>query len=359
MEQQKLNKFAKLAAFVKKHKLPIIIVSVALVVTAGILGYLYFVSNNLKAQESTPIAKAPEPPKVKYFSPLSGLEVPDEATTKKQVKAVMIENSPSARPQSGLNDAGVIFEAIAEGGITRFLIFYQESSPDLIGPVRSLRPYYVDWLAAFDATVSHVGGSKNALDEIRNGTYKDIDQFFNGAYYWRATDRYAPHNVYTSTQKLDELNEKKGYTSSSFTGFERKDEEPSETPDATSIDIDISYNLFNVHYDYDKPTNSYTRYEAGEPHKDREAGQLQPKNVIVIKVPAEIAFEDGYREQMTTLGSGEATIFIDGTVHQGTWEKPDKKSQIVFKDDSGELIKLNRGQTWISVIAPEKSVVWQ
>lgn len=359
MEMSKPKPLARLVAFVKKHKLPIIIVSIALIITAGILGYLYVVSTTLRAQESSPVAKAPEPVKIKYFSPLSGLEVPDEATTKKQVQAVMIENSPDARPQSGLKDAGVVFEAIAEGGITRFLVLYQEKVPELIGPVRSVRPYYIDWVAAFDASIAHIGGSENALEEVRNGTYKDLDQFFNSAYFWRATDRYAPHNVYTSAEKLNEANQAKDYTSSSFTGFERKDEEPSSAPDASSIDIDISYNLFNVHYDYDKPTNSYVRYQAGESHQDREAGQIQPKTVVVIKVPTEIAFEDGYREQMTTIGSGEATIFEDGTVHQGTWEKSDKKSQIVFKDSNGEVIKLNRGQTWISVIAPEKSVTWQ
>jgi hypothetical protein len=359
MELTKHPRLARLLAFVKRHKIPIIIVSVALLLSAGTLSALYITANNMKPAESkAPAAKKPEQPKIKYLSPLTGLEVPDEATTKKQVRAVMIENSPDARPQSGLKDAGVVFEAIAEGGITRFLVLYQESEPGLIGPVRSLRPYYVDWLAPFDATVSHVGGSKNALDEIRNGTYKDIDQFFNAAAYWRATDRWAPHNVYTSSQKLNELNAQKGFTSSSFTGFERKGDESLE-PTAKSIDIDISYGLFNVHYDYDKPTNSYVRFEGGEPHKDREAGQIQPKVVVVMKVPSQLGLEDGYRLQMTTTGSGQVTIFQDGVVKQGTWQKADKKSQIVFKDDEGKVIKLTPGQTWITAIAPDKSVVWE
>lgn len=353
------SRFARFIALIKKHKWPIIIVGVALAITTGILIYLYITSSNIKPQESAPIAKAAPPP-VKYYSPLTGLEVPDEATTKKQVRAVIIENSPDARPQSGLKDSGVIFEAIAEGGITRFLVLYQESSPALIGPVRSVRPYYVDWLAAFDATVSHVGGSANALEEVRNGEYKDIDQFFNGDYYWRAADRYAPHNVYTSTDKLNELNQEKGYTSSSFTGFMRKTTEgPTSTINATLIDIDISYSLFNVHYEWDQSTNSYIRSEGGELHTDRESGQIQPKVVIVMKVPTQLGFEDGYREQMATIGSGDATIFQDGTVTQAKWEKTDKKSQITFKDADGKIIELNPGQTWISVIAPEKEVTWQ
>jgi len=351
-------------AFVRQHKVLCISIASVLVLAIGGLSAWLIIANTRKpvATKAPAVIKKqlPPTPPPKYYSPLTGVEVPDQAATQKQVRAIMIENSPDARPQSGLKDAGVVFEAIAEGGITRFLCLYQESHPALIGPVRSVRPYYVDWLAAFDATVSHVGGSKNALDEVRNGTFKDIDEFFNGAYYWRATDRYAPHNVYTSSDKLDELNQKKGYTSSTFTGFARKHTEPpAATPTASTIDIDISYALFNVHYDYDKASNSYIRSEGGAKHTDREAGQLQPKVVIVMKVPTQLAFEDGYREQMQTIGSGDAYIFQDGSEMTGKWTKSAQRSQVVFTDANGTVIPLNAGQTWISVIAPEKEVTWR
>lgn len=163
------------------------------------------------------VKKKPEP--TKFYSPLTGNEVGDEATTKREVTAIMIENSPDARPQSGLKDSGIVFEAIAEGGITRFLALYQEQQPGLIGPVRSVRPYYIDWAAPFDASIAHIGGSYNALQSAQ-WTIKDIDQFFNAGAYWRASDRYAPHNVYTSFERLNALNEQKGYTSSTFTSFQ-------------------------------------------------------------------------------------------------------------------------------------------
>lgn len=304
-----------------------------------------------------PKKKVVEPPK--FYSPLTGVQVADEAATKQQVTSIMIENSPSARPQSGIKQAGIVYEAIAEGGITRFLAFYQESKPGLIGPVRSLRPYFVDWLAPYDATVAHVGGSKAALDEVRNGTYKDIDQFFNPHAYWRAKDRYAPHNVYTSFERLDALNNSKGYVSSTFTGFTRKDDTPAQTSIATSISVNISSGSYNSGYSYIPETNSYNRSMAGKPHTDREEGQITPKVVVVIKVPMQRAFEDGYREQMQTIGSGQAYIFQDGTVTEATWEKPDKRTQIAFKAADGSLISLNRGQTWITAIAPNRSVTWQ
>lgn len=318
-----------------------------------------------KAQAAVPTAAKTETKqvaadgKITYYSPLSGMPVADEAATKRQVTAIMLENSLDSRPQSGIKPAGVIFEAIAEGGITRFVTLHQENRPQLIGPVRSLRPYYIDWLAPFDAAVAHVGGSANALKEIRNGQYKDIDQFFAGSYYWRSTDRVAPHNVYTSFDKLDALNQSKGFTSSVFSGFPRKTDSPATVKNATTINVNISSATYNSAYTYDTATNSYIRSEGGKPHTDREAGQLTPKVVIAIKVPTQIGFEDGYREQMNTNGAGQAYIFQDGQYIAGFWRKDTKKDQIRFYDQAGIPIALNAGQTWITAIAPNKSVTWQ
>lgn len=294
------------------------------------------------------VEKPAEP--IKYYSPLTGVEVPDEATTKQATTAIMIENSPDARPQSGLKAAGVVFEAIAEGGITRFLALYQQEKPGLIGPVRSLRPYYVDWLAPFQPSVAHVGGSKFALDEVRNGKYRDIDQFFNAGTYWRSSDRYAPHNVYTNFERLDALNKSKNYTESTVAGFERKDGAASATPNATQINVTISWPLYNSTYAYDAATNTYPRSQAGAPHTDREAGQITPTAVVAMFVGMTRVMEDGWREQITTIGSGRAVIFQDGTATEAVWHKESKTAQIVFTDPSGKHLQLNRGQTWITAL---------
>lgn len=347
--------------WVSRHfKLSLGVAIAAFVIGAGLLvvsifypspqAIIQFVNGQLAPEEQA---------KSKHYSPLTGLEVSNEAATKQQVRAIMIENSPSSRPQSGLKEAGIVFEAIAEGGITRLLTLHQEGRPELIGPVRSLRPYYIDWLAPFDATVSHVGGSANALKEIRNGQYKDVDQFFNGKYYWRATDRAAPHNVYTNSQLLEEMNNSKGYTSSSFTPWLRKQDSPAESPTAQNINITVSSPTYNVHYEYDKPSNSYVRYVGGAKHTDREKGQIMPKVAIAIKVPSHFAFEDGNRLQMDTNGSGTAYIFQDGMAVEATWHKADKKSQIMFYDKLGRIVPLNNGQVWVTVITPDKAVTWQ
>lgn len=302
--------------------------------------------------------KKPEPPK--FYSPLTGVPVPDEGFTKKPVTAIMIENSPEARPQSGLRDAGVVFEAIAEGGITRFIALYQEGRPGLIGPVRSVRPYYVEWAAGFDPAVAHIGGSARALQMIRSGSYgTDLDQFFNAGSYWRAADRAAPHNVYTNFDRLDALNAARGKTTSTFVFSPRTDDNKSPTPNAANININVSYGAFNVDYTYDPATNTYLRSQGGAPHVDREAGQIQPKVVIAIKVNMSLGFEDGNREQITTTGTGQAYIFQNGTVQEATWSKADAKARLIFTAADGREVPLNRGQTWITALATNRSVSWR
>jgi hypothetical protein len=361
---RKKGPWSQFTSFTYGHrKLSIGLISGFAVAGLGLLGAGYYLQPKAQAATQPPSKSTTKQVaadgKVTYYSPLSGMPVADEAATKRQVTAIMIENSLDARPQSGIKPAGVIFEAIAEGGITRFVTLHQENRPQLIGPVRSLRPYYIDWLAPFDAAVAHVGGSANALGEIRNGQYKDIDQFFAGSYYWRSTDRVAPHNVYTSFDKLDALNQSKGFTSSTFNGFPRKIDSPAAVKNATSIAVNISSATYNSAYSYDAASNSYIRSEGGKPHTDREAGQLAPKVVIAIKVPTQIGYEDGYREQMNTLGTGQAYIFQDGQYIAGFWRKDAKKEQIRFYDQAGQPIALNAGQTWITAIAPNKSVTWQ
>lgn len=294
-----------------------------------------------------PKPTAPEPKK--YYSPLTGALVPTKEDESRAVTAVMIENfAPDSRPQSGLKEAGVIYEAIAEGGITRFLALYQQEKPELIGPVRSLRMYYVDWVAPYNASIVHVGGSAAALAEVRSGTYRDIDEMSNTHTYWRATDRYAPHNVYTSFEKIDALNADKQYHQSLFKSFPRTDGKPVPTPDATSIDINFSSAQYNTHYDYDPQSNVYLRYVGGAIHEDREKGPITPSVVVAMVVDMTHVIEDGYRESIKTSGSGRAVIFQNGTTKEATWRKGERSEPLEIVDDTGEPIQLNRGQTWIA-----------
>jgi len=345
----------------KRRTIILAILGVLFVATATTAAFMFFYQ---KPVEQTPVAEVkqdePAPEPVKYYSPLTGTLVADEAATKQAVTGVMIENSPDARPQSGLKNSGVIFEAIAEGGITRFMVMYQSEKPALLGPVRSLRLYDVDWLAAFNAGIAHIGGSAAALAEVRNGSYRDLDQFFNASAYYRAADRPAPHNVYTTFTLLDALNAKKGFISSSFTGFTRVDGAPAEVPDASTVNITISSALYNSVYTYDKTTNTYARSQGGAPHLDREDGQISPSVVIAMRVDETTVFEHGNREKLLTVGSRPPTIFQNGIATPVTWTKTSKSAQITFTDTTCVDVPLIRGQTWIAAVKNNGgNVTWQ
>ncbi len=337
-----------------------IISFILLLFAAGAIGFFYYTRPT--AQTSIAITKRPKPTPITIASPLTGVQVAPELA-KRPVTGIMIENSLDARPQSGLQDAGVIFEAIAEGGITRFLTLYQEGQPQYVGPVRSLRPYYIDWATSFDASIAHVGGSPDALSQIRGGG-KDLDQFFNAGSYWRQSTRPSPHNVYTSFEKMDALNKAKGYTNSKFTPWPRKKDQPLVTPTAKSIDINISSYYFNSHYDYDAKTNAYLRFEGGAAHMvttsaaDTAGQQLHPKVFIALVMPYSIS-SDGQHSVYNTYGSGVAYIFQDGGVAQGTWAKADRTSQFSFTDASGAPIKLDAGQTWVVAVANTGMVTYK
>jgi len=348
-----------LKKWVKEHLLAIVLITSSIVVAAVFVVAIKSVHYDASISQMN-TKKKPEPAK-KYYSALTGVEVENEAATKQAVTGVMIENSPAARPQSGLKQAGVVYEAVAEGGITRFMALYQGNKPGTIGPVRSLRLYYLSWAAPYQASIAHVGGSGNALAHVRNGNYRDIDQFFNAGAYWRSTDRYAPHNVYTSGEKLDQLNNSKNYTTSSFTSFSRSDEKAVDAPNATSISVNFSSPLYATSYAYDKTSNSYLRSLAGSPHNDREAGQIAPKTIVVLEAGTELRANnaDGYEDIITT-GKGKAYVFQNGTVAEVIWQKDNFDSPLKLQSGEGKDIPLNRGQTWIATFTPGRgSVSWQ
>jgi len=344
-----------------------IALAVIVVMVVAVFAVLNFFNNrNVENDQLAKPIKKVEP--VRYYSPLTGRETTEKKTAA-TVLAVMIENSPEARPQSGLIEAGVVFEAVAEGGITRFLVIYQESEPALIGPVRSIRPYYVEWAAAFDSAVAHVGGSDEAISMMRNGNYGvDLDQFYNDSTYWRVKDRYAPHNVYTDYTHLSQLAESKGKMTSNFIGFTREtiksDSDSTKTADTPAIDIkfDISGSQYVVSYHYDEATKTYQRSVGGKSHLSRSLDkittQITPDVVIAIRVKQTLA-ADGFHNQITTTGSGEAFVFQNGQVIKGTWSKTSVTSQIYFYDETDNEIELKRGQTWITAIPASRAITWE
>jgi hypothetical protein len=302
------------------------------------------------------------PPPAVFYSPLTGREVPDEATAQRPVLAVIVENLPYSRPQSGLMDAGVVFEAIAEAGITRFVTLYQEAEPTLIGPIRSTRQYFIEWMHGFDAALAHCGGSREARDSMASGAHGlDLDEITREpSAYWRENAKEAPHNMYTDYAHLKTLLEKYNKTSSEFISWPRQDDALAATPTASVIDLDINYSEYRNHYEWDPTSNTYLRWHGTTAHLDREQGHLHPNVVIAIRVEEWNVNEgDGVRQRIATSSSGSAYIFQNGTVTEGTWVKTDSATNIRFVSDTGLDIPLNRGQVCITAIANDNEIIWR
>jgi hypothetical protein len=349
-----------LRGFIRTHHTRILLVAGLLIIApTAVWAYFAFTKPVQSVSQEVSVPKKPAKPATKA-SPLTGLEV-DPAAAERAVTAVVIENHPDARPQSGLSQAGVVYEGLAEGGITRFLAFFQDEKVKEIGPVRSLRPYFVDWTLEFNAPIAHVGGDADALDLIKPLAVKDMNQFYNGPSFYRSKDRVAPHNAYTSSDLLDQLEQKLGYDApASFTPSPRQPKDsPASSPAHPNIHINYSYTGFQVDYAYDSGCNCYARSLAGAPHIDRNTGaQIKVKNVVVEYMPTRYG-KSRIGEQevfMGTPGNGKAIVFCDGQAITGTWSKGQHTDRTKLLDDSGKEIPLNKGNTWFSIVPTDKIV---
>lgn len=353
-----------IGAWLRKHRKITLIVA-GTVLAAGAAGILGWSLAKPKpeapvAVTSTPVPTAtPAPTPATKLSPLTGLAVAPEAADR-PITGVVIENHPDARPQSGLQDAGVVYEANAEGGITRFLTFFQDQRPATVGPVRSLRTYFIDWALEFNAPVAHAGGSAEALSLVVPLGMKDINALSSasGSFY-RTKDRYAPHNLYTNSDRLDALNVRLGFAKpASFTVSPRKADVPNTAPPHPNIHIEYSYAGYQVDYKYDSTTNDYARSLAGKPHLDRNTGkQIRVKNVVIEMMPTTTGTSNGTPTvSMKTVGRGQGWVLRDGGVVPVTWSKDSHNARTKLLDAAGVDVPLNAGNTWYSIVPTGKAV---
>ncbi len=333
-----------------------------IVIIAGVVSIVLLRQPGPPVVPSYPVYHAPTSTTVP--SKLTGLQV-DPAINKLQVTGVMIENSVFARPQSSLNQAGIVYEAIAEAGITRFMALFQDTKSEYIGPVRSARPYFVEWCQTFDCALAHVGGSPEALSDINKYRVKNLDQFAGAQYFHRISSRYAPHNMYTSQTELSKYEKQRDYKTSEFTGFEHLKTEPKiAKADITTKTIQFNYpgSAYDVRYTYDTAHNDYKRFEGGEAHMSLSKSGKQTQNtpkVVIALVMAYSRESDGYHSKYKSTGSGSMYVFQNGKAVKGTWSRDARDSQFVLKDSKGMPVQLTPGQTWISVVSQNSDVTYQ
>jgi hypothetical protein len=266
--------------------------------------------------------------------------------------AVMIDNHVDARPQSGLEKAQLIFEAEVEGGITRLLAFFAGlENVNEIGPVRSARPYFLDWSNEYSALYVHVGGSPEALALILKEDLTHINEFYNEKYFWRDNIRSAPHNVMTSSELMREYMNERGMKNGSFLAWKYSLEEQAGKRVNQVIDIGYRRKYFDVSWKYDFENQKYLRYQGGEFHKTANGDYLSAKNVIIIKVEQE-EIDEKLRLKVSSLGEGDAIVCREGVCEEGVWRKLSGATRLRFYNRNNSEIPLARGTSWVQVVDP-------
>jgi len=293
-------------------------------------------------------------------SPLNGVFTTKEKA-RRRPEAVMIENHPDARPQSGLDKADLAYEALTEGGITRFLAFFGINDVVEVGPVRSARTYFVKLADEYNAFYAHAGGNADALVLIKElPDFYNLDEFSLGSFFWRDKNKFAPHNLYTTTDKLRLAGQSKDWdiNASYDKWLFKNDESLEKRGNAKKLSVDFSLGSYKVDYLYDKETNEYKRNLAGKAHVDKNSkNQIKAKTVIIQYVESWKKENDPENSiELKIDGEGKATIFMDGEKIQGSWKKLDRKKRTKFYDDNGEEIKFDRGPIWIEIVPSNAKV---
>ncbi len=287
--------------------------------------------------------------------PLTGRDAPSREAVAARIVAVKIENSPAARPQSGLDQADVVYETLTEGGITRFIALFQSAAPSAVGPVRSARASDLWIVQQYRTIFAHVGGEKALLDEFRRRKLDDLDQYFNPAPYWRTTDRAAPHNVYTDIGRIRSQAVVRGMAATQTVAalrFDRTAVTATPTVAAVSIPFDKS-NV--VEWRYDPASRTFARFINGQPHVDRVSGQqYRAENIAIIWArtqPRTHVDANGARSLDIMLGgTGQATVLRAGVRFEGTWDAGESAPPSMKAAD-GTPLGLSPGRTWFEVVA--------
>ncbi|MDD4476665.1 MAG: DUF3048 domain-containing protein [Patescibacteria group bacterium] len=289
-----------------------------------------------------------------YFSRLDGTGVEKKEEETPRVVGLMIDNHNVARPQTGLAEARVVYEAMAEGGITRFLALFADGDEvEKIGPVRSARPYYLDWLSEYgDALYMHCGGSPDALKRIKEQKIFDANEFYWGDFYWREKNQTAPHNIYTRSENWKKIWENYG------------DEKDGQSWDGWKFGSDFSggekikavkikyFPDYEVEWKYNETSEKFERFINGQEHWVSGGDFIQSDDVIIQYAQTEILDEEGRRE-IKNLAGGEARVLRNGEIIKGTWKKESTKTRTRFYNQNNEEIILTPGRIWVEVVPTE------
>lgn len=377
-----------------------IILGILLYIASSGISYSFFSAKNKK--NITPVSIVKPNGDIVQFDqtlpktegcPLNGAMYPKDQKdwwNKHRPLGIMIENHEEARPQSGLSRADVVYEAVAEGAITRFLAVFYCQDAGIVGPVRSARTYFLDWISEYGdyPIYTHVGAANcngetgsgcqngaraDALGQIETygwKSYNDINGIYLGLpYFYKDATRNkrevaTEHTVFSKTGLLWKYGGEKGLTNvdedgkawdENYLSYSFKDDDPSKSKNQTiHLEFWEGYKQYFVDWVYDRTANLYKRNNGGKTHLDRNTNkQLAAKNIVVLSM-VESNANDGYDNNLHLLyknkGTGKASIFMDGKQINGTWQKDKRTSKTLLYDSEGTPVKFNRGLIWFEIL---------
>ncbi len=289
------------------------------------------------------------------------IKIVDE-DSKSRPYAVMINNNHAAWPQCGVQDAYIVYEIVAEGGITRMMAIYKDQDTAKIGSIRSARHYFIDYVEENDAIFVHWGGSPQAASRISSSRIDDIDGIaLEGSVFFRdkTLNRAYEHTGFTSMKNLKEYADSKGMTRDTNKDLLLKysaDEIDLSEKENAEIAKDVVLKYSNYHttsYEYDEESKLYKRSMSGTKNVDLVTGeQYTAKNIIIYKV-RNYTLNDGEnkgRQDLQNVGNGTGYYVTDGYALPITWEKTSHSAQTIYKYQNGEKLIVNDGNTFIQII---------
>lgn len=350
----------------KKRKIKVIVLVTSFILIIGVaLIYYYFFMNSPKT----------ESPK-KKSTIKKQLTIVDENSNQRPI-AVMYDNNVGNYAHAGLQDSYINYEIIVEGGLTRIMALFKDKDVALIGPVRSSRHYFLDYALESDAIYTHYGWSTYAENDIKSLHVNNINGLYDDEPFWRDSKIAAPHNVFTSTNKIHEYAKKKNYKTTSndwkllnYTTdnvvlnkpIGTKTVKNEETGKNEKIDIEnpelikadslsIPYSNYQIRsYQYNSDKKVYMRFMNGEAHIDKITNQqLSFKNIIIEKVSNRQLDSYG-RQDLNTTPSGEGYYITNGYALPIKWNKESRTSKTIYKYSNGKEVKINDGNTFIQII---------
>lgn len=318
-------------------------------------------------EEPDEVDEEPEPevePTPVGLGVLTGAPVYDEEALTRPVVATKIENSEAARPQSGLEQADVVFEELVEGGVTRFLALYQSEVPERVGPIRSARPEDASVLPAYDAMLYMSGARAEVVDMLRSAGVNAIRE--DGTVMRRDPSRRAPHNVYAAGDTMFSYASSRvgepqpsGFTfSETVPDGATRCADPCEQEPGEELSVALS-RVAVTGFEYDEDAGVYRRFQNGAPQVVTGDGQVGADNVVVLGTrvgDGGCCDSAGNRYTATILqGEGAAVVYRDGKRFDARWSKPSANAHFTLTTDDGRVLDLKPGRSWV-LFAPASAL---